>query len=205
MPDAKQMSLMWDKRYGTEDYAYGREANAFFSTQLDKIVPGQILLPGEGEGKNGVYAALKGWKVDAFDQSSVGQSKALAFASELNVKINYKVCQLEDFPFKENHYDVLALLFFHADPAGRKLLHRRACECLKPGGSLILEAFHKEQIDKDTGGPKALDMLFDEQTLSSDFALFETLLLEKQEIELNEGPFHQGLASVIRFHGTLPI
>ncbi len=196
---------MWDKRYGTEDYAYGKEANAFFSAQLDKIVPGQILFPGEGEGRNAVYAARKGWKVDAFDQSGVGQSKALAFASELDVKINYKVCQLEDFPFKENYYDAIALLFFHADPASRKLLHRRAYESLKPGGSLILEAFHKEQIDKDTGGPKALDMLFDEQTLSSDFALLETLLLEKQEIELNDGPFHQGLASVIRFHGIKPI
>ena len=196
---------MWDKRYGTEDYAYGKEPNSFFSAQLDKIIPGQILFPGEGEGRNAVYAARKGWKVDAFDQSGVGQSKALAFASELDVKINYKVCQLEDFPFKKNHYDALALLFFHADPAGRKLLYRKACESLKPGGSLILEAFHKEQLDKDTGGPKALDMLFDEQTLSSDFPLLETLLLEKQEIELNEGPFHQGLASVIRFHGTKPI
>ncbi len=196
---------MWDKRYGTEDYAYGKEPNAFFSTQLDKIVSGQILFPGEGEGRNAVYAARKGWKVDAFDQSGVGQSKALAFASELDLRINYIVCQLENFPFKDNHYDAIALLFFHADPAGRKLLHRRAYESLKPGGSLILEAFHKEQIDKDTGGPKALDMLFDEQTLSSDFALLETRLLEKQEIELNEGPFHQGLASVIRFHGTKPI
>lgn len=205
MADRNQMSLMWDKRYGTEDYAYGKEPNAFFSAQLDKIVPGHILFPGEGEGRNAVYAAWKGWKADAFDQSSVGQSKALAFASELNVKINYKVCLLEDFSFKENHYDALALLFFHADPAGRKLLHRSAYNSLKPGGSLILEAFHKEQIDKDTGGPKALEMLFDEQTLSSDFALLETHLLEKKELELNEGTFHQGLASVIRFHGTKPI
>ena len=47
-------------------------------------------------------------------------------------------------------------------------------------------------------------MLFDEETLSSDFALFKTLLLEKQEIELNEGPSHQGPASVIRFMGIKP-
>ncbi len=195
---------MWDKRYGTEDYAYGKEPNAFFSSQLDKIVPGKILLPAEGEGRNAVYAALKGWKVDAFDQSGVGQSKALAFASELDVKINYKVCQLKDFPFMENHYDAVALLFFHADPAGRKLLHHKVYESLKPGGTLILEAFHKEQANKDTGGPKSLELLFDEETLSSDFARFDSLLLEKQDIQLNEGPFHQGLASVIRFLGKKP-
>ena len=78
MPDPKQMSFMWDKRYGTEDYAYGKEANAFFSTQLDGTGPGLMLLPGEGEGRNAVYASRKGWVVDAFDQSSVGQAKALA-------------------------------------------------------------------------------------------------------------------------------
>jgi SAM-dependent methyltransferase len=201
MPDPKQMSFMWDKRYGTEEYAYGKEANAFFSAQLERIVPGQLLLPGEGEGRNSVYAARKGWAVDAFDQSSVGQAKALVLASEISVEINYRVCRMEDFSFKQNHYDAVGLLFFHANPAGRIFLHRKVFESLKPGGVLILEAFHKEQLKNNTGGPKSPEMLFDEETLSSDFALFETLLLEKQDIVLNEGPFHQGAASVIRFIG----
>jgi SAM-dependent methyltransferase len=201
MPDPKQMSFMWDKRYGTEEYAYGKEANAFFSAQLERIVPGQLLLPGEGEGRNAVYAARKGWAVDAFDQSSVGQAKALVLASEISVEINYRVCRMEDFSFKQNHYDAVGLLFFHANPAGRIFLHRKVFESLKPGGVLILEAFHKEQLKNNTGGPKSPEMLFDEETLSSDFALFETLLLEKQDIVLNEGPFHQGAASVIRFIG----
>jgi hypothetical protein len=204
MVDAKQMSQFWDERYRSEAYVYGKEPNAFFSTQLERTVPGQLLLPGEGEGRNAVYAAMKGWAVDAFDQSSAGQSKALALASELHVKINYRVFQMEDFFFIKNHYDTVGLLYFHADPSGRKYLHRKVFESLKPGGSLILEAFHKEQLNNNTGGPKSLDMLFDEETLSSDFALFETILLEKREIELNEGPFHQGAASVIRFLGIKP-
>ena len=204
MVDANQMSQFWDQRYRTEDYAYGREPNAFFSAQLEKMTAGIMLLPGEGEGRNAVYAATKGWKVDAFDQSVVGQRKALALASELGVEINYSVCGIEDFQFIPNHYDAIGLLFFHSDPAGRIFLHRKVYESLKPGGYLILEAFHKEQLNKNTGGPKSLDMLFDEKTLSFDFALLETLLLEKQELVLNEGPFHQGLASVIRFLGIKP-
>jgi len=164
---------MWDKRYGTEDYAYGKEPNAFFSTHLDGVDPGLLLLPGEGEGRNAVYSALNGWTVDAFDQSSVGKSKALALASELGVEINYLACLLEDFQFITNRYDAAGLLFFHSDPAGRIQ-------------GILLE------------------MLFDEETLSSDFALFNTFLLEKQEIKLNEGPFHQGMASVIRFLGIKP-
>ena len=204
MADAKQMSQFWDERYRSEVYVYGKEPNAFFSTHLERTVPGQLLLPGEGEGRNAVYAAMKGWAVDAFDQSSAGQSKALALASELHVKINYRVCQMEDFSFLENHYDAVGLMYFHTDPVAREHLHRKVFETLKPGGILILEAFHKEQLNNNTGGPKSLDMLFDEETLSSDFALFETLFLEKQETVLNEGPFHQGAASVIRFLGKKP-
>jgi SAM-dependent methyltransferase len=204
MPDAKQMSQFWDQRYQSEEFAYGREPNDFFSEQLEKLTAGLMLLPGEGEGRNAVYAATRAWKVDAFDQSKVGQSKALALASEKGVEINYHLCQLEEFQFIPNHYDAIGLLFFHADPASRIFLHRKVYESLKPGGSLILEAFHKEQLEKNTGGPKAADMLFDKETLSSDFALFKPIILEKQEVSLHEGPFHQGFASVIRFLGKKP-
>jgi len=204
MDNARQMSQFWDQRYREEEYAYGREPNAFFSAQLERIAPGYLLLPGEGEGRNAVYAASQGWTVDAFDQSSVGQSKALALASELGVQISYRLSRMDNFSFMENHYDAVGLLFFHTDPADREYLHRKAFESLKPGGSLFLEAFHKEQLKNNTGGPKSVDMLFDEECLSSDFALFETILLEKREVKLNEGPFHQGAASVIRFLGIKP-
>jgi 2-polyprenyl-3-methyl-5-hydroxy-6-metoxy-1,4-benzoquinol methylase len=195
------MKDLWDSRYGTEEYAYGTEPNAFFSAQLKKLTPGRLLLPGEGEGRNAVYAASHGWSVDAFDQSSAGKSKAHALAAALGVKINYRVCALEDFHFPENHYDALGLIYFHADSRSREKLHRKASEALKPGGSIFLEAFHKQQLNNNTGGPKSLDMLFDEEILARDFEKLKILKLEKLQITLNEGPFHQGEASVIRFHG----
>ena len=204
MTESKRMSQLWDQRYGAEEYAYGKEANVFFSTQLAEMVPGHILLPGEGEGRNAVHAAKQGWIVDAFDQSSVGQRKALELASASGVEINYRVCELGDFTFPLHQYDAIALLFFHADPDSRQYLHRKVSESLKPGGTLILEGFHKEQLKNDTGGPKSLNMLFDEGTLASDFALLDTRLIEKREVVLDEGPFHQGAAEIIRYSGTKP-
>ena len=47
----------WDKRYNNEDLIYGTEPNKFFKQYIDKIKPGRILLLGEGEGRNAVYAA----------------------------------------------------------------------------------------------------------------------------------------------------
>ncbi len=198
------MNQFWDDRYSTSRFIYGKEPNLFFSTELGKREPGRILLPGEGEGRNAVYAALSGWEVDAFDQSRVGHDKALAFASTSGVVINYAISLLEEFPFQANIYNVVGLTFFHAHHPARTYLHKQVCRALKPGGTVILEAFHKEQLGKNTGGPGSLELLFDEEMILSDFAGLESVLLEKQIITLNEGPFHQGEASVIRFTGIKP-
>ena len=198
------MKHMWDDRYSTSQFVYGKEPNGFFSTELAKRDPGRILLPGEGEGRNAVHAALSGWVVDAFDQSRVGRNKALAFASELGVLINYSLCPIDEFPFQAKVYDVVGLTFFHAHGPDRTYLHKQVSKAIKPGGSVILEAFHKDQLGKNTGGPASLALLFDEEMILSDFAGLEPVLLEKQIVTLNEGPLHQGEASVIRFTGVKP-
>lgn len=198
------MKQMWDERYSDAQFVYGKEPNDFFSAELSKGKAGRILLPGEGEGRNAVHAAKSEWIVDAFDQSQVGKEKALAFAAEQKVQISYTACSLENFIFKPNHYDAVALIYFHCAQAEREYLHTKALESLKPGGRVILEAFHRDQLGKNTGGPQSLALLFDEDMLLSDFRGLKTSLLEKQIISLDEGPFHKGEASVIRFTGVKP-
>jgi Tellurite resistance protein TehB len=74
------MKDFWNTRYKEESYAYGIEPNAFFKENIDKLVPGKILLPAEGEGRNAVYAARKGWEVTAFDFSDEAKIKTLKLA-----------------------------------------------------------------------------------------------------------------------------
>ena len=73
----------WDMRYGDKDYAYGTEPNVYFKSFIDSNSSGKMLLPGEGEGRNAVYAAINGWDVYAVDQSQAGMEKAKKLA-ELN-------------------------------------------------------------------------------------------------------------------------
>jgi len=68
---------MWNHRYADSECIYGTKPNDFFKQELDILVPGKILLPAEGEGRNAVYAAEKGWIVSAFDQSDESRKKAL--------------------------------------------------------------------------------------------------------------------------------
>ena len=196
------MKNLWDERYSSLEYVYGKEPNGFFSSELGERTPGRLLLPGEGEGRNAVHAAISGWEVHAFDQSAAARKKAFTLASEAGVNLTYELNSLEEFPFLADTYDAVALIYFHAPPAQRQYLHLKALESLKPGGHIILEGFHKEQLGRNTGGPGSLEMLFDEDMLRADFSGMENLRLEKHLINLNEGPFHQGEASVIRFTGT---
>lgn len=82
----------WDQRYAEDGFVYGPHPNLFFCKELGKLKPGRLLLPGEGEGRNAVYAARRGWEVVAFDQSSEGQRKALALAAQKVA--SHKVCKL---------------------------------------------------------------------------------------------------------------
>ena len=196
------MKTFWDVRYNTDDFVYGRKPNDFFASQIEELLPGKLLLPGEGEGRNAVYAASRGWLVDAFDQSGVACEKALKLAEEFDVQINYQVSSLETFNFESQCYDVVGLSYFHAIPDLRQVLHTRVMESLKPGGIVLLEGFHTSQLGKNSGGPQSLDLLFDREKILGDFKGLKTLQYEEILITLDEGQFHQGDASILRYRGV---
>jgi len=196
------MNTLWDERYDTDEFVYGREPNTFFAENLAQISPGKILLPGEGEGRNAIYAAGLNWKVDAFDLSSVGARKARSFALERGLKINYQVSDIVDYSFKKNYYDSAAFIYLHLPPPLRKLAHQKVMEALKPGGTLILEAFHTSQLGRKSGGPQSPEMLFDKEIILGDFPGLETGLLEETELTLEEGMYHGGAAKLIRYRGV---
>ena len=64
------MKEFWNQRYSDSEYAYGKKPNRFFKREIDRLNPGSLFLPGEGEGRNAVYAATKGWNGHALDSSS---------------------------------------------------------------------------------------------------------------------------------------
>jgi SAM-dependent methyltransferase len=191
----------WDERYSTEEYVYGKAPNEFFEKHLSKLKPGRLLLPGEGEGRNAVFAARLGWQVDATDQSIVAKSKAEKLANEFGVKINYSVCDINNYVFHENCYDAAAIIFFHLPGDIRSDINKKIFKSLKPDGTLILEMFNKGQLGRETGGPQDSDMLYSTEDIERDFSSLTTILLESKIITLDEGPKHSGEASVIRYIG----
>lgn len=192
------MKEFWEKRYQDNAYAYGEEPNLFFKEQLDQLQPGKLLLPFEGEGRNAVYAASKGWEVIAFDFSEAGRDKALQLAKKHGVVIDYRISTWEAFDFQAKTFDVVALIYAHLPEEKRQLFHAKASDALKEGGTLLLEAFTKKQLGNSSGGPQQLEALYDTNGLKKDFSEVRVLHLMEETVQLNEGEFHNGSAEVIR-------
>lgn len=200
------MNQKWDERYKDHEFAYGKDPNIFFKEWISQLEPGNILMPADGEGRNGVFAAHLGWKVTSFDLSKEGQSKALLLAKENDVDIEYIVGDLERLEFELETFDAIGLVYAHYSAEKKSMFHKKLNSYLKPGGIIILEAFSKRQmhfkkINPKIGGPEDINMLYSKAEITTDFDNYEVLMLEKEEILLNEGKYHNGKGSVIRFVG----
>jgi Thiopurine S-methyltransferase (TPMT) len=63
----------WNSRYAEKGCAYGEAPNAFLTSVAHRIKPGScVLVPGDGEGRNGVYLARMGFNVTSVDMSAMG-------------------------------------------------------------------------------------------------------------------------------------
>jgi len=192
----------WNERYSESHYVYGEAPNVFFAEQLDKLPIGNLILPCEGEGRNAVYAATKGWQVQAFDSSDAGKVKALQLASKHQVAINYTIEDATQIDYAVNSADAVAFVFAHFPPAIRKQIHHKAITWLKPGGKIIMEAFNPQQLQYSSGGPKNADMLYTVEMLEEDFREMQIDYVQKNELILNEGNYHQGYAALIQMVAT---
>lgn len=202
----EQYKNMWDVRYKKQAYAYGKEPNLFFKEWLQKLESGKILMPADGEGRNGVYAAQLGWEVTSFDLSIEGKTKALELAKENKVTLGYVVGDLEELTFEKESFDAIGLLYAHFAAEKKAVFHRKLDHYLKPGGIVLLEAFckrhlHFNGLDPKVGGPNDFDMLLSKEEIKTDFKNYDILFLEEEETILDEGIYHIGKGAVVRFVG----
>ncbi|MFZ4545097.1 MAG: class I SAM-dependent methyltransferase [Saprospiraceae bacterium] len=201
----KSLVQFWDQRYAEEEYAYGSQPNEFLKLHLESIPAGKILLPCEGEGRNAVFAAQRGWNVSAYDLSAEGIQKAGLLAHQNNVKIDYQLADAKEINFAPESFDAIALIYAHFNTEHRQIIHRRLASFLKPGGWLIIEAFNPLQLNNKSGGPKDASMLYTSDMLQDDLKALNITILCSAHIELNEGLYHRGNADVIRFVGQKPL
>lgn len=195
---------MWDERYSGETYAYGTEPNDFLVEKFDNLPPGRVLCLAEGEGRNAVWLAGRGYDVSAVDASSAGLKKARRLADTHSVKIKTVHADLADYVIEPQYWDVIVSIFCHLPPGLRRDLHRRCVEGLRPGGVVLLEAYTPAQLQYKTGGPPTADMMMDRQSISTELVGLEFLHLRERVREVHEGEFHNGVGAVVQVLARKP-
>ena len=192
------MNDVWNKRYDVDDFVYGLEANKFFQENIELTPKTRLLLPGEGEGRNALFAAKNNLYVHAFDLSEIAAGKAMHLAESAGVRYEYQVCSCKEFAAPELYYDAIGLIFLHIPSAERAEFHKKLINSLKSGGRVIAELFSKRQAEMNSGGPKNSDLLYSMEELKEDFKDMDFKILEEKTIDLKEGSLHEGSAWVIR-------
>lgn len=74
---------------------------------------GRVLDLGCGEGRNSIYLAEFGFKVDAVDNSKAGIAKLCTMAKANNLKINAQLCDVRKYSFHATYDLIVAHGLFH--------------------------------------------------------------------------------------------
>jgi hypothetical protein len=198
-----ERGAMWDARYAPPSYAYGEAANAFLVAQAARLARGmRALVPGDGEGRNGVWLAQQGLAVDTFDLSAHGVAKARSLAAARGVSVNAAQADILVWDWPREAYDLVALIYLHLAAEERRFVHAKAVAALKLGGLVILEAFRPAQLAAQAagarGGPREARLLYSRADLAEDFAGLEMLELSEASAVLEEGALHVGASEVVR-------
>ena len=189
----------WNKRFEGDEFIFGQEPNAYLRSHAAPLAPaGRVLCVADGEGRNSVWLAAQGHRVDAFDIAELGVAKARKLAAAAGVTVNYSVADCDGWAWPEAAYDTVAAIFIQfADPAMRERLFANMVRALRPGGLLVLQGYTPRQLEYKTGGPGIESHLYTEAMLRSAFAALEIIELSDYEAELTEGRQHHGRSALL--------
>lgn len=195
--DAKKF---WDDRFNTEDFIFGTEPNEFLKASCSKYLSGDlsVLCVADGEGRNSVYLAKQGFKVESFDLSPAANEKSKRLAAKNNVNIESCISDCDSWRWAENSYDVVVAIFIQfADPDMRARLFKNMVSALKPGGFLIIQGYTPKQLEYKTGGPGQVENLYTKPMILELLTGLKILELHEHEKVLKEGNHHVGLSALI--------
>jgi SAM-dependent methyltransferase len=211
----KDAAQRWDKRYREADgFLFGEASNGWLETHsgwLDEHaarirtqgrVP-ELLAIADGEGRNGVWLAKRGWQVQAFDASEVAIERARSFARREAVELALTRADLQGWSWPAERWDAIVAIFFQfASPTLRDATIAGALNSLRPGGLLVIEGYGPRQMRFRTGGPGILEHMYTSSLLLDAFRHLDILAWRDADATIKEGTGHDGrshlLSAVVR-------
>jgi 2-polyprenyl-3-methyl-5-hydroxy-6-metoxy-1,4-benzoquinol methylase len=143
----------WNRILTAPSPAFNTKPNAFLVQMTEGRSPGTALDVGMGQGRNAIYLARQGWTVTGFDPADRAVAAAKAEAARLELPLTALAIGDEGFDFGLERWDLIVLSY-----VGVRHLTARLHEALRPGGLVVVEAFHRDATkDGSIGGAVVFD------------------------------------------------
>lgn len=160
----------WDRTYSRRDYVFGKDPSPFLVKHVEQLPKGRALDIATGEGRNAVFLAKKGFRVEGVDISAVGLRKAKKLAAENGVKVQTVNADLNKYRIKPDSYTVI-LNFYYL----QRNLFPQIKAGLRKGGVLVFETNTMDQLKLPGGRTYDKDFLLEPGELKKAFADLEIL------------------------------
>lgn len=178
----------WNERYAGGKYS-SSEPHRLLVELCGETPAGRALDLACGTGRNAIFLAEKGWRVTAVDNSSVGIDIAVQRAGGKDVRVDFRVADLEkgEFAIDENTYDLICDFYY---------LQRDLFPAIKAGlkiGGIAVSTIHIYGPGEEAG-----EFLLKEGELKEFFRDFEILHYhETSAADTDAGDHHRRTAEII--------
>ena len=195
----EQALVRWEARFSVGEYLFGERPNAYLASKAALLARGSRALSiADGEGRNSVWLAEQGLRVDAFDFSPTAVGKAERLAAGRGVRVGFNVSETFAWNWTPCAYDLVAAIFIQfASPAERERLFPLIMQTLNPGGLLILQGYRPEQLKYGTGGPPEADHLYTEAMIREALKDMDIVELRCYDEPVEEGKGHAGMSALM--------
>lgn len=163
-------SADWNRRYGSEGFAWTTEPNRFVVAEAAVLTPGRALDVACGEGRNAVWLAQSGWRVTGVDFADAGLDKAQRLAASVGVDVAWVCGDIRTWHPEPGTFDLVVLAYVHLVNGERTAVHRALAEGVAAGGTLLVVAHDVTNLRDGHGGPQDPDLLVTPDDLVEDVA-----------------------------------
>ena len=153
-------SSAWDERYANASgLVWSAEPNRFVVESVSGRSPGSALDVAAGEGRNAVWLAGQGWRVNAVDFSAVAVERGRELAAARGVTVDWRVADVTAYRPVPGSYDLVLISYLHLPAAEFAGVLAAARSALRPGGTLVVVGHDLANLDAGTGGPQDASVL----------------------------------------------
>lgn len=150
----------WDERYRDKGLLWTAEPNRFLVEAVAGLDPAAALDLAAGEGRNAVWLAQQGWRVEAVDFSEVALDKGRELAHRAGVDVDFTQVDLLDWRPATGKYDLVVIAYLHIPSNDRRRVWRAAARAVGPAGRLVIIGHDLDNLERGHGGPQSLDVLY---------------------------------------------